>query len=234
MKGIKLITFDLDDTLWDNVPTIKKAEIDTRKWIEERVGKIDWGDFNDFINLREELIKDDPVIEWDISKLRKEIFKKKLAHVKPQSLRNKIVEEAFGIFIKKRHEIKLFNGVENALDSLSKKYFLGVLTNGNADVYKFAIGKYFEFSISSLEAKNSKPHRAHFDMAISQMEDVSFNEILHIGDHQINDILFAYNLGIDVLWFNNNNAEWVQDFKKPQEFSSWDLLPKIIENKYER
>ena len=42
-------------------------------------------------------------------------------------------------------------------------------------------------------------------MAISEMEDVSFNEILHIGDHQINDILFAYNLGIDVLWFNNNN-----------------------------
>ena len=234
MKGIKLITFDLDDTLWDNVPTIKKAEIDTRKWIEERVGKIDWGDFNDFINLREELIKDDPVIEWDISKLRKEIFKKKLAHVKPQSLRNRIVEEAFDIFIKKRHEIKLFNGVENALDSLSKKYFLGVLTNGNADVYKFAIGKYFEFSISSLEAKNSKPHRAHFDMAISEMRDVSFNEILHIGDHQVNDILFAYNLGIDVLWFNNNNAKWVQDFKKPQEFSSWDLLPKIIENKYER
>ena len=117
---------------------------------------------------------------------------------------------------------------------LSKKYSLGVLTNVNADVYKFAIGKYFEFSISSLEAKNSKPHRAHFDMAISEMEDVSFNEILHIGDHQINDILFAYNLGIDVLWFNNNNAEWVQDFKKPQEFSSWDLLPKIIENKYER
>ena len=26
MKKIKLITFDLDDTLWDNVPTIKKAE----------------------------------------------------------------------------------------------------------------------------------------------------------------------------------------------------------------
>ena len=25
-----------------------------------------------------------------------------------------------------------------------------------------------------------------------------------------------------------------EDFKKPQEFSSWDLLPKIIENKYER
>ena len=100
MKKIKLITFDLDDTLWDNVPTIKKAEVDTRKWIEEKVGEVEWGDFNDFISLREELIEDDPVIEWDISKLRKEIFRKKLAHVNPSSLRNKIVEEAFNIFIK--------------------------------------------------------------------------------------------------------------------------------------
>jgi len=100
MKKIKLITFDLDDTLWDNVPTITKAEIDTRKWVEEKVGKIEWGDFSDFIKLREELIKNDPVIEWDISKLRKEIFRKKLAHVSPLSLRNEIVEEAFNIFIK--------------------------------------------------------------------------------------------------------------------------------------
>jgi hypothetical protein len=35
------------------------------------------------------------------------------------------------------------------------------------------------------------------------------------------------------LWFNNNNAEWVQDFEKPQEFNSWNLLPEIIKNKYE-
>ena len=43
-KNIKMITFDLDDTLWDNYPVITKAEIDTRKWIEDRVGKVHWGD----------------------------------------------------------------------------------------------------------------------------------------------------------------------------------------------
>ncbi len=232
MKEIKLITFDLDDTLWDNVPTIKRAELETRRWIEEKVGKVEWGDFNDFLSLREELIKEDPVIEWDISKLRKEIFRRKLCHVSPISLRDEIVEDAFNIFINKRHEIKLFDGVENALSILSKKYSLGVLTNGNADIYKFSIGKYFKFAISALEAKNSKPNRAHFDVAIKQIKDITFNEILHIGDHQINDIFFAYDLDIDTLWFNNNNAEWVQGFKKPQEFSSWNLLPKIIENRY--
>jgi len=63
--------------------------------------------------------------------------------------------------------------------------------------------------------------------------DIQFNQMLHIGDHQINDILGAYNLGIDTLWFNNNDEKWSQDFPKPDEFKSWDRLPKIIENKYE-
>ena len=146
MNKIKMITFDLDDTLWDNRPTIINAEIETRKWIEDRVGKIKWGDLNDFLNLRKELIKKDESIEWDIGKLRKEIFKEKLKHIRPTSLRNQIVNDAFEIFIDKRHLIKLYDGVEDSLKILSKKYELGVLTNGNADIYKFEIGRYFKFS----------------------------------------------------------------------------------------
>ena len=34
--------------------------------------------------------------------------------------------------------------------------------------------------------------------------------------------------------FNNNNVSWAQDFKKPDEFSSWHDLEQIIRNKYER
>ena len=231
-KQIRVITFDLDDTLWDNVPTITKAEIETRKWIENKVGKIDWGDLNDFLNLREELIKEDVSIKWDISKLRKEIFRRKLAHITPEKYRNKLVEDAFAVFISRRHEVKLFDGVEIALKQLSKNFLLGVLTNGNADIFRFNIGKYFSFSVSSLEAKNSKPNRAHFDKAIEIMENIKFDEILHIGDHQVNDILAAYNLGIESLWFNNNESTWNQNFPKPDEFSSWEHLPEIVNNKY--
>ena len=233
MKDIKMITFDLDDTLWDNMPTITRAEFETRKWIEDQVGNIEWGDFNDFLKIREDLIKSDPSIEWDIGKLRKEIFRIKLLHIKPETLRDEIVENAFNLFILKRHEIELYDDVETALEDLSKKYILGVLTNGNADIYKFDIGKFFHFSISSLEAKNSKPHRAHFDEAIKKVDGVSFENILHIGDHQVNDILGAFKLGIDTLWFNNNNSRWDQNFPKPDEFNAWKHLPEIIKNKYE-
>ena len=231
-KKISMITFDLDDTLWDNVPTITRAEIETRKWIENKVGKIEWGNLNDFLDLREKLIKEDESIKWDISKLRKEIFRKKLGHVTPAKHRDKIVEDAFAVFISRRHEVKLFDGVETALKQLSKNYVLGVLTNGNADIFRFNIGKYFSFSVSSLEAKNSKPNRAHFDKAIEIMKNIKFDKILHIGDHQVNDILAAYDLGIESLWFNNNKSIWNQNFPKPDEFNSWERLPEIVNSKY--
>ena len=232
-KKIKMITFDLDDTLWDNKPTITNAEIKTREWIEAKVGPIDWGDFNDFLLLRENLISKDKSIAWDISKLRIEIFKEKMKGLASTHDIKKLSEDAFSFFLKKRHEIELFPGVEDALRILSETYTLGVLTNGNANIYKLSIGKYFEFSISSLEAKDSKPNKSHFELAKSHLPNLEYNEMLHIGDHQINDIFGAHAIGIEVLWFNNTKALWEQDFEKPDQFYDWKSLGKIIEEKYE-
>ena len=233
INEIQMITFDLDDTLWDNKPTITNAEIKTRKWIEEKVGAIEWGDLNDFLQLREALIRKDKSIAWDISKLRIRIFKEKIKGLVSNDEITKLAEEAFSYFLKKRHEIELFPGVEDALKALSENYMLGVLTNGNADIYKLSIGKYFEFSISSLEAQNSKPNKSHFELAKSHLPNLKYSEMLHIGDHQINDILGAHALGIEVLWFNNTRAMWEQDFEKPDQFYDWQNLAKIIEEKYE-
>ena len=233
INEIQMITFDLDDTLWDNKPTITNAEIKTRKWIEEKVGAIEWGDLNDFLQLREALIRKDKSIAWDISKLRIEIFKEKIKGLVSNDEITKLAEEAFSYFLKKRHEIELFHGVEDALKALSENYMLGALTNGNADIYKLSIGKYFEFSISSLEAQNSKPNKSHFELAKSHLPNLKYSEMLHIGDHQINDILGAHALGIEVLWFNNTRAVWEQDFENPDQFYDWQNLAKIIEEKYE-
>ena len=233
INEIQMITFDLDDTLWDNKPTITNAEIKTRKWIEEKVGAIEWGDLNDFLQLREALIRKDKSIAWDISKLRIEIFKEKIKGLVSNDEITKLAEEAFSYFLKKRHEIELFPGVEDALKALSENYMLGVLTNGNADIYKLSIGKYFEFSISSLEAQNSKPNKPHFELAKSHLPNLKYSEMLHIGDHQINDIFGAHALGMEVLWFNNAKALWEQNFEKPDQFYDWHSLAKIIEEKYE-
>ena len=42
-KKIKAITFDLDDTFWDVKPVLINAEMKTRKFIEDKIGKLEWG-----------------------------------------------------------------------------------------------------------------------------------------------------------------------------------------------
>ena len=47
-KRIKAITFDLDDTFWDVKPVLINAEMKTRKFIEDRIGPLEWGSWEDF------------------------------------------------------------------------------------------------------------------------------------------------------------------------------------------
>ena len=67
MSKIKLITFDLDDTFWDIKSTIINAEKNSRKWIEDKIEKkIEWGAFDDFLKIRNDLIKEDPSLDYDL------------------------------------------------------------------------------------------------------------------------------------------------------------------------
>ena len=125
ISKIKMITFDLDDTLWDNKPTITNAEIETRNWIEERVGKVDWGNFSDFLSLREELIKKDKSIAWDIGKLRIEIFKEKIKGLVSSNDIQKISEDAFDYFLKKFTSLDLLKDKEFTLKDKPNETFIG-------------------------------------------------------------------------------------------------------------
>ena len=231
----KLITFDLDDTFWDIAPVIIKAEKDTRAWLQKTVGEIEWGSMSDFMGIREDLIKVMPSLEWDIGLLRKEIYKQKLKNIVPnESERNELINTAYSMFLEKRHEVIFYDGVYDAIEKLSKKYYLGILTNGNADIFKYDIGRFFDFSISSFDVQDNKPNKPHFESAKNKYENISYEEIIHIGDHQINDVYGAYQLGMKAIWFNNMNNEWDQSFDKPDEFSHWNDCTKLIEEIDER
>ena len=221
MNNIKLITFDLDDTLWDIGPVIIKAELTTRKYIEEKVGAIDWGDMESFLNLRKDLVKEDPSLEWDIGKLRKEIFRIKLAPLASnQAELAMLTEDSYEYFLDKRHDIIFYDGAITALEELANLCDLGVLTNGNADIKKLGIDQYFKFSISSLDVKSNKPELGHFEQAL-RLSNLDPNEVLHIGDHQVADMIGATDAGFSALWFNNKQSNWEQDISKPNEILDW-------------
>ena len=230
MSKIKLITFDLDDTFWDIKNTIIRAEKNSRKWVEKKIGEeIDWGTFEDFIKIRNNLIKKDSSLEYDLGLLRKKI----IAHHTKKYFKNEndlniFIDNAFEYFLKERHKITFYDDVQSVLEELSRKYKLGVLTNGNADINKLKIGHMFDFSISSIDVKSNKPEQNHF-LKAQELSKVDFENTLHVGDHPINDILGARKLGIEVMWFNLKKIDWVIDANPPIQFTKWSEFIEIFE-----
>lgn len=234
MPKIKLITFDLDDTFWDIRSVIFPAEINSRKWIETTLGeKIDWGSLDNFMNIRNYLISTDSSLEYDLGKLRKKIVEH---YVHPyfdnKTAQKTFINEAYAHFLKERHKVVFFSGVTKALKELNKHYMLGVLTNGNADVNLLGLGHFFNFSISSMDAKSNKPNPTHFEMA-KEISGIGFQNTLHVGDHPINDIRGARDLGINTIWFNFKNNPWELDKNPPIEFNQWSEFINLLSSNYD-
>ena len=57
MTKIKLITFDLDDTFWDIRDTIINAEMNSRKWSEDKIGEKTNSLFEDQKKTKQDSIK---------------------------------------------------------------------------------------------------------------------------------------------------------------------------------
>ena len=233
MSKIKLITFDLDDTFWDIKRTIVNAEINSRKWIEDRIErKIEWGTIDDFLKIRNELIKDNPALNYDLGLLRKKIISYHTQkYFRNQKDLDEFIEEAFMFFLEERHKVEFFDDVITVLEKLSSKYKLGVLTNGNADIKKLGIDHMFEFSLSSMDVKSNKPDQGHFVKA-KELSQISFQNTLHVGDHPVNDIYGARELGINVMWFNLNNLVWDIDGNPPIQFKKWSEFINLLEENY--
>ena len=109
---------------------------------------------------------------------------------------------------------------------------IGVLTNGNADVNLLGLGHFFNFSISSMDAKSNKPNPTHFEMA-KEISGIGFQNTLHVGDHPINDIRGARDLGINTIWFNFKNNPWELDKNPPIEFNQWSEFINLLSSNYD-
>ena len=232
-KRIKAITFDIDDTFWDVKPVLINAEMKTRKFIEDSIGPLEWGSWEDFKLIRERLIVEDASYEFDVGKLRKKLLLMKIQEqISDPETANELSEKAFQLFFKERNKVEFFPYVLDEIEKLAQIYELGCLTNGNADIEMIGIGKFFKFNISSKDVNANKPNKNHFQKAV-ELLGISKEEILHIGDHKINDMLGAISYGVKALWFNPDKEDWdLDDIKKPSEFNSWQGVTEKIDNFY--
>ena len=203
MTELKLITFDLDNTLWDVIEVIGRAERKLEEHLNTRfhpLGENVGRQRRD--EERDRLLVESPHYRGNLSRLREESLYRtlKAAGLEEMQARRE-ARLAFECFLNERNRPRLFDGVRQSLQELSDQFMLGALTNGNADVQAMGLGDIFSFQYSAESVGQRKPHAAVFDAALAHA-GVTASEALHIGDHPTEDVLAAMNLGWQAVWAN--------------------------------
>lgn len=201
---INLITFDLDDTLWDVRPALIKAEHAQNVWLQQHYPRaIENRDSHDLNQRKKDLIKQQPNLIHHISRFR-QIFLEQLlldAGVPPDEACDAAMQ-AFGAFIARRNDVELFKHAESVLEELNQDYTLAAITNGNADVSQTPLAAFFSFALKAEDVGAAKPAPDLFLAAMAQANS-SPEQIVHVGDSHDHDIVGAHGVGIRSVWLTS-------------------------------
>ncbi|MDP3311221.1 MAG: HAD family hydrolase [Polaromonas sp.] len=206
---IKAITLDLDDTLWPVWPAIERAEAALDTWLGRHAPMTAAMFANPKArhDIREQVLRTRPELKHNLSAIRREAIRLALYRSKENPL---LADEAFEVFFEARHHVTLFDDVVLALEFLSARYPLVALSNGNADVGRIGLGKYFRAAISAQQFGVGKPDPRIFHAAAGAV-DVPAHKVLHVGDDATLDVLGALNAGMQTAWVNRSDHLWTQD-----------------------
>jgi putative hydrolase of the HAD superfamily len=228
MASIDLVTFDLDNTLWDVDSVIREAERVMRSWLAEKAPAIAALTTDHYIELRTDVLREHPGLAHDVTRLRTEIVLRALVKVGQQhTAASALAEQALDVFLHERHKVKFFDDALDVLERLAARYPLAALTNGNASIDRLGLGRYFRFGISAADVGMSKPHPAIFQAALERA-GVTAERAVHVGDNPIDDIHGAAVLGYRTVWVNLKGGALPPEIRATREVTSLAELPTVI------
>jgi FMN hydrolase / 5-amino-6-(5-phospho-D-ribitylamino)uracil phosphatase len=216
MSQLKLITFDLDNTLWNVDSVIRAAERRMQTWLHERVPEFPVRFSPEAMQeLRNAVIEESPSLRHDLSTLREEILYRAIVQCGfSRADARGLARGAFHIFLDARHEVEFFDGALETLEQLSGEYVLGALTNGNADIARLDLERFFRFGYSAASVGVGKPAPDIF-LAALQHAGAEADQAIHVGDHLLDDIAGAAGVGMHTIWINAHGEQVPEDSAAP-------------------
>ena len=209
---IKVLSFDLDDTLWPCFPTIKRAEKRLFQWLSEHVPSIT--QHYDIYQLREKrrlLLNEHSDLAHDLTQLRIKSFEMLADEF---GLANDWIEPAFKIFYEARQQVTLFDDVKPVLDELNEEFKLVSLTNGNASTVETGVDHWFDFALNSASVGKLKSEPDIYRQ-VQKLANIEARQMVHIGDHPLQDISGAKSAGVFAIWLNRQNKSWTLENCQP-------------------
>jgi HAD superfamily hydrolase (TIGR01549 family) len=195
LSPVQVLSFDLDDTLYDNAPVIEAAEQAMLKALARQAPASKATDSAFWWQQRLKLASIEPEIRHDIGRWRLLGIEAGLLELGIASDEAKIVaQQGYDAFLEARTKISLTAEVIDLLTALSKQYRLIAITNGNACINKMGLGDLFQFSLQAGPDGKMKPYPDMFLLAAERLQ-LAPSQILHIGDSHRADVMGALAAG---------------------------------------
>lgn len=219
MTALQAITFDLDDTLWDNHGVMLRTEEGHYAWLLEALSiwratrheaPLPLGyeeGIADYLQRRQQFAKDVPERRGDFTWLRLRALEAQLeAEGLPRSAAILWAAAAMNEFHRLRIQVSPHPEAAGLLSALSERYQLAAITNGNIHLKRQPLAAYFPVAIAAGELLAPKPDHTPFLTALSKL-NVSPEYAMHVGDSWAEDILPAQQLGMHAVWVSNDTDQ---------------------------
>lgn len=203
MSRLRLITFDLDNTLWPVAEVIERADRASSIWLQARFPELaDRLTVPALHAVRDRLVLDQSHYWQNLTRLRLDMLKLALTGLGIGTHEADVAANAaFEVFYRERNRVTLFAGARELLETLGRHYVLGALSNGNANLERVGIRDLFQFHHNAESVGAAKPAAAMFEAALASA-GVDASEALHVGDHPHEDVDGARHAGFDSVWAN--------------------------------
>lgn len=230
---MKLICFDLDDTLWDFEPVLARAEAELQDWLLQYYP--DFAHANSVAALaarRKQLLQERNDLRHDIGRLRLLSMQQAAEHSGYSTTEAKrLAIAAFKIFMRYRNAVTFYDDVVPVLERLRTDYQLCSLTNGNVDLISTGAADLFHHRLSAHEVGAAKPAPAIF-LRACELAGVEPAHSLHVGDDAENDIFAARAVGMKTAWINRKGIDWTHEQRADTEIRDLFELEQALEKSF--
>jgi len=208
LGAVRAISFDLDDTLYDNRPVIEHAEQWMVAHMRDRYLETAMYDRSWWHRLKLELQRQQPALVDDVSLCRRVLLQRGLMEGgMAEAMARQEAESVFAQFLEVRSQIAVPDTTRRILSELAQKYPLVVITNGNVLLERLGLEGQFQHVLKAGGGFRMKPAPDLFtDMA--RRLQLAPQQILHVGDDVTTDVAGAVHNGYRSAWLNDVGQEW--------------------------
>ncbi len=221
LRQVIALTLDLDDTLWPVRPPLAAAEKTLADWLVVHAPATATGMApGAMLALRAQVAEEHPHWAHDLSAIRLETIRRALRKHGDDPM---LAEAAFEAFFETRHRVELYADVLPALERLARRYRLVALSNGNAEIARVGLARFFAGSVSARLHGAAKPDASIFHAACTAA-GASPAQVLHLGDDPALDIDGALAAGLHAGWICRPDGAHVDTPPRDRAHRFADLL----------